>query len=71
MFLANILYNEEDYQEYLITILLNKVGSIKRTKLIYKYDVYNKINVHQYIDGLPHLVFIIKTEGEYLIAAYS
>jgi hypothetical protein len=60
-FLANILYNESECQEYLVAVLLNQVSRIKRTKLIYKYDVYNKTNIHQYIDGLQHLVFVVRT----------
>jgi hypothetical protein len=34
-------------------------------------DYYNTTNIHRYIDGLPHILFIIRTENGQIIAAYS
>lgn len=34
-------------------------------------DYYNTTNIHRYIDGLPHLLFLIRTENGQIIAAYS
>ena len=42
-----------------------------RSKFIYKMDNYNTANIHRYIDGLPHLLFLIYTENGQTIAAYS
>jgi hypothetical protein len=34
-------------------------------------DYYNTVNIHKYIDGLPHLLLLIRTEHGQAIAAYS
>lgn len=34
-------------------------------------DLYNTTNIHRYIDGIPHLLILIKTDHGQLIAAYS
>lgn len=34
-------------------------------------DHYNTTNIHKYVDGIPHLALIIRTDHGELIAAYS
>lgn len=33
--------------------------------------MYNTTNIHRYIDGIPHLLILIKTDHGQMIAAYS
>ena len=42
-----------------------------KTKLLYKFDPFNKANFHQYIDKHRHIVFIFKTIYGKIGAAYS
>jgi hypothetical protein len=47
------------------------VGPIKKTRLLYRADPYNRTNFHKYIDKHRHIVFICKTIYGKLIAGYS
>ena len=47
------------------------MGRIRRTRLIFRYDSYNRTNFHRYIDDYPHVVVVIKTDYSYMVAAYA
>lgn len=42
-----------------------------KTKLIYKYDELNKINIHKYIDNKYFIVLVVKLENGYYLAAFT
>jgi len=44
---------------------------ITKTKLVYKYDELNKINIHKYIDNKYFLVLVVKLENGYYLAAFT
>lgn len=64
-------YADHDERLYLIENLVSYLGSIRRTRLLFRYDHFNKTNFHRYIDGHRNIVIIIKTIYGKLIAGYS
>ena len=44
---------------------------IGSTKLLYRWDRYNKTNIHHYIDGHAPIAMLIRTDKGQCIAAYS
>ena len=44
---------------------------IERTRLLYRWDRFNTVNIHRYIDNHPNIVLLIQTEKDYCIGAYS
>jgi hypothetical protein len=44
---------------------------IKKTHLIFKFDLLNKTNLHQYIDRHENLVLIVEVYNGHLLAGYS
>lgn len=48
-----------------------KKNLISRTKLLYKWDLFNNANIHQYIDGHSNIVMLVKTENNWCLGAYS
>lgn len=72
LFVGEVLLNEEESRRFLVqTLQRHNKNAIVRTKFIYKMDYYNTTNIHRYIDGLPHLLFLIRVENGQVIAAYS
>ena len=47
------------------------MGDIQKAKLIYKHDIYNKANIHRYIDNLTNVVVIVKTIYGQILAAFT
>jgi hypothetical protein len=45
--------------------------SILKTKLIYRFDPYNKVNFHNYIDNCSNLVVIVRTSCGYYLAGFT
>jgi hypothetical protein len=41
------------------------------TRLLFRFDVKSKANIHLYIDGRSDLMFLGRTTNGFLIAAYS
>ena len=46
-------------------------NAIAQTKLLYRMDPLNPVNPHRYIDGHPHTLLLIRTEGGAVLGAYS
>lgn len=46
-------------------------NAINHTRLLYRWDPFNTANVHKYIDGVPNIVVVIRTEANHLIGAFS
>lgn len=44
---------------------------ISDTRLIYRFDPFNKVNFHHYIDSKEHLVLVIKINNGVCIAGYT
>lgn len=63
MFLANILQEEDLFQEYLAKIIMKLTGKeFRTTKLVYIWNPLHKTRVQEYVMNLPHIVFVIRTE---------
>ena len=60
-----------DERQFLINTLVSYLGPIKKTKLLYRFDSFNKTNPHKYIDKHPNFVIIIKTIYGKYIAGFS
>ena len=65
----------QDKVEYKIRLCqhirkLLKGTNILRTKLLYKCDLKNKTNIHEYIDGKSNLLLVVRTSGNVCIAGY-
>ena len=43
----------------------------QRTKLLYRFDKLNKVNFHNYVDGHPHVILLVKTENNKVIGGYT
>ena len=56
---------------FLINSLTTHLGPIKRTRLLYRFDSFNRTNPHKYIDRHPNIVLIIKTIYGKFIAGFS
>jgi hypothetical protein len=41
------------------------------TRLLYRFDPFNKTNFHKYIDGQPDLLLLLKLQNGRIIACYS
>jgi hypothetical protein len=52
-------------------VLSKTFGKIKSTKLIYQWQPQHKLNIHEMVDNIPNLVFIILTEEGYYFAAFT
>ena len=67
------IFNEKTNEEriYLIETLVNFVGPIKRSHLLYRFDSFNRTNPHKYIDRHKNIVLIAKTVFGKYFAAYS
>lgn len=73
LFPLGSIFEDSDYLErlFLIEKLTSYLGPIKKTKLLYRLDPYNKVNFHRYVDKHRHIILIIKTIYGKLIAGYS
>lgn len=46
-------------------------AKIARTKLIYRYDLFNKNNIHEYIDQREQLVVIVRLVNGFTFGAWT
>ncbi len=46
-------------------------GKIKKTKLLYKYDINNSASFHNYIDGKRNLAIIVRTAQDKIFGSFS
>ena len=44
---------------------------IQKTKLLYRWDKFNEVNIHKYIDNRPNIILLIKTDQKACLGAYS
>lgn len=72
LFVGDVLLNQDNYRYFLVsTLQKHHKNIINWTRLLYRWDPYNLVSIHRYIDGHPHLLLLIKTEKGQHIAAYS
>lgn len=45
--------------------------TIMKTKLVYKFDPFNKVNFHNYIDNCGNLAIIVRTTTGYYLAGFT
>ena len=67
-----MLANEDEHRYYLVsTIQKFRKNIIQKTKLLYRWDKLNEVNIHRYIDNNSNILLLIKTTKNTLLAAYS
>jgi hypothetical protein len=72
LFVGDVPFNEEECRYFMIDFVQNhQKNAIVRSRLLYKMDLFNTANIQRYIDGIPHLIILIRTEHGQIIAAYS
>ena len=53
------------------TLQIELKKTILKTRLLYRFDRINKVNIHEYFDGLKNIIVIVKTKSGQHIAAFS
>ena len=72
LFSGQVLANEDEHRYYLVsTIQKFRKNIIQKTKLLYRWDKLNEVNIHRYIDNNSNILLLIKTTKNTLLAAYS
>jgi hypothetical protein len=67
-----VLAGQEPYRFFLVSFLQKlRKKLITRSRLLYKWDKMNNINIHRYVDGHSNLVLLLKTDKNKHIAAYT
>ena len=51
--------------------LANRKKKIVKTRIVYTQDVKNPTNFHEYVDGVPCVLVILKLENGEIIGVYS
>ena len=44
---------------------------IKKTKLIYRFDLLNPTSFHEYVDGVFNMLMIVRTKANCIFGAFS
>ena len=73
LFTLGSIFDDRATEErlFLINSLTAYVGPIKRSRLLYRFDAFNRTNPHRYIDKQPNLVLIAKTIFGKYVAGFS
>lgn len=70
--LGGLLDGYEHHKQYLLQQIEEYLGlKVSRTRVVYRYDPYNKANFHLYIDNTPNLLLLLKTSNGSYLAAFT
>ena len=68
-----MLEGEDDFKDLIVDVVEKRMGGrrIVATRLIYQYDVLNRMNFHKYIDNKEQLVIVIKLVNGNVLGAWT
>ena len=72
LFMGEVLDNAPEEKDFLIqAIEKTKETTITRTRLLYSFPDFEKLNFHEFIDKKKNILVVIRLMNNMLIAAFT
>ena len=71
LFHGDCLEDQESEKRFLIDRLENNTKKILKTKFLYSFPTFSKLNFHELVDGKEHYVLLVRLFNDMVLAGYS